>query len=55
MKAPELLREAGVGEEVIHAVCSHGYGITVDCGVTIDVEPEHEMERYFLRQMNLPV
>ena len=30
LKAPELLREGGVGEDVIHAVCSHGYGITVD-------------------------
>lgn len=45
MKAPELLREAGVGEDIIHAVCSHGYGITVECGVTIDVEPVHEMEK----------
>lgn len=40
-----MLREAGVGEDVIHAVCSHGYGITVGCGVTIDVEPVHEMEK----------
>lgn len=23
-KAPELLREAGCGEDIIHAVCSHG-------------------------------
>ena len=45
LKAPELLREAGVGEDVIHAVCSHGYGITVECGAMIDVEPEHEMEK----------
>lgn len=45
LKAPELLREAGVGEDIIHAVCSHGYGITVECGVTIDVEPVHEMEK----------
>lgn len=45
LKAPELLRKAGVGEDVIHAVCSHGYGITVDCGKTIDVEPIHEMEK----------
>lgn len=45
LKAPELLREAGVGEDVIHAVCSHGYGITVGCGATIDVEPVHEMEK----------
>jgi predicted hydrolase (HD superfamily) len=45
LKAPELLREAGVGEDMIHAVCSHGYGITVECGKTIDVEPVHEMEK----------
>ena len=39
IKAPELLRGAGVGEDMIHAVCSHGYGITVD------VKPEHQMEK----------
>ena len=37
-KAPELLRAAGVGEDMIHAVCSHAYGL---CS---DVEPVHEME-----------
>ena len=31
--------------DIIHAVCSHGYGITVGCGKTIDVEPVHEMEK----------
>ena len=45
LKAPEMLREARVGEDVIHAVVSHGYGITVGCGTTLDVEPEHEMEK----------
>lgn len=45
LKAPELLREGGVGEDIIHSVCSHGYGITVSCGKTIDVKPEHEMEK----------
>jgi predicted hydrolase (HD superfamily) len=39
IKAPELLREGGVEESIIHAVCSHGYGITVD------IQPEHEMEK----------
>lgn len=39
IKAPELLREGGVGEDIIHAVCSHGYGITVD------IKPEHQMEK----------
>ena len=45
LKAPELLREGGVSEDIIHAVCSHGYGITVGNGVTIDVEPTREMEK----------
>ena len=45
LKAPELLREAGVGEDMIHAICSHGYGITVGNGTTIDVEPTHLMEK----------
>ena len=38
-KAPELLAEIGASDELIHAVCSHGYGI---CS---DVKPEHEMEK----------
>lgn len=38
-KAPELLAEIDAGEELTHAVCSHGYGI---CS---DVKPEHEMEK----------
>ena len=29
-KAPELLREAEVGEDMIHAIVSHGYGLCVD-------------------------
>ncbi len=45
LKASELLREGGVSDDIIHSVCSHGYGITVGCGVTIDVEPIHEMEK----------
>ena len=45
LKAPELLREGGVSDDIIHSVCSHGYGITVGCGTTIDVEPIHEMEK----------
>ncbi len=39
IKAPELLREGGVSEDIIHGVVSHGYGITVD------VAPEREMEK----------
>lgn len=45
LRAPELLKEGGVSDDIIHAVCSHGYGITVECGTTIDVEPVHEMEK----------
>ena len=45
LKAPELLREAGVGEDIIHSVVSHGYGITMECGTTIDTAPEKEMEK----------
>ena len=45
LKAPELLKAGGVSDDIIHSVCSHGYGITVGCGVTIDVAPEHEMEK----------
>ena len=45
LKAPKMLQEAGVPEDVIHAVVSHGYGITIECGVTLDVEPEREMEK----------
>ena len=39
IKAPELLKEIDAEEELIHAVCSHGYGI---CS---EVKPEHEMEK----------
>lgn len=39
VKAPELLREGGADEPLVHAVCSHGWGITVD------VRPEHLMEK----------
>lgn len=38
-KAPELLREGGVSEEMIHAIVSHGWGICTD------VKPELEMEK----------
>ena len=39
IKAPELLKKGGFGDDIIHAVCSHGYKLTVD------VKPEHEMEK----------
>ena len=38
-KAPKLLAAGGVGEDMIRAICSHGYGICCD------IEPEHEMEK----------
>lgn len=38
-KAPELLREGGVSEDMIYAVCSHGFGL---CS---EEEPKHEMEK----------
>ncbi len=38
-KAPELLKEAGLSDEFINSVCSHGYGL---CS---DIEPKHEMEK----------
>lgn len=39
IKAPELLREVGATEELVHGVVSHGYGLTVE------TKPEHEMEK----------
>ena len=38
-KAPELLAEVNASEEMVHAICSHGYGI---CS---DVEPVLPMEK----------
>ena len=38
-KAPELLKDGGVGEDMIYSICSHGYEICCD------VEPKHEMEK----------
>ena len=38
-KAPELLREVNASPEMVHAICSHGYGI---CS---DVEPVQKMEK----------
>ena len=39
IKAPAILREINASEELIHGVCSHGWGITSD------VEPTHQMEK----------
>lgn len=38
-KAPELLSEILVPEQMVHAICSHAYG---SCS---DVEPVHQMEK----------
>ena len=38
-KAPELLAEINTSERLVHAVCSHGWNLTVD------VAPEHFMEK----------
>ena len=38
-KAPELLAEINAEPELVHAICSHGYGL---CS---DVEPTHQMEK----------
>ncbi len=39
LKASEILREAGVDDLIIRAVCSHGYGITAD------IKPESDLEK----------
>ena len=39
VKAPELLAEIDASPEMVHAICSHGYGI---CS---EVEPVHQMEK----------
>ena len=39
IKEQEIMRECGIDERIIHATARHGYGITVD------IEPEHEMEK----------
>ncbi|MDD7511919.1 MAG: hydrolase [Peptostreptococcaceae bacterium] len=39
IKAPELLKDAGISDDMIHAVVSHGYGL---CS---DVKPELTMEK----------
>ena len=46
-KAPELLVELSAEPELVHAVCSHGYGL---CS---DVEPEHQMEKVLFAEDEL--
>jgi len=38
-KTAEILKSENYGDDVIHAVCSHGYGIMTES------KPEHEMEK----------
>ncbi|MCI8648852.1 MAG: hydrolase [Anaerotruncus sp.] len=38
-KAPELLAEIGAEDALVHAICSHGYGLCTD------IQPEHQMEK----------
>ena len=39
VKSQEIMRKRGLDERLIRAAASHGYGLTVD------IKPEHEMER----------
>jgi len=39
IKAAEILKSEDYGEDLIHAVCSHAYNVTVD------IKPEHLMEK----------
>ncbi|MCD7803810.1 MAG: hydrolase [Oscillospiraceae bacterium] len=39
IKSQEIMRERGLDERIIHGTASHGYGLTVD------IKPEHEMEK----------
>ena len=40
VKAPKLLKEAGIEDDMIRAIVCHGWGMT-----GVDVAPEHEMEK----------
>ena len=39
VKAAEILKSENIGEDIIRAICSHGYNVCAD------VKPEHEMEK----------
>ena len=39
IKAPDLLSEVNASSELVHAICSHAYGLCCD------VEPVHQMEK----------
>ena len=38
-RAPEVLKQAGLGDDFIYSVCSHAYGLCSEC------EPKHQMEK----------
>jgi predicted hydrolase (HD superfamily) len=39
IKSQEIMRDKGIDDSILRATASHGYGITVD------IKPEHEMEK----------
>jgi len=38
-RAPDVLKQAGLGDDFIYSVCSHAYGLCSEC------EPKHQMEK----------
>ena len=48
IKAPDLLAEVNASPELVHAICSHAYG------VCCDVEPVHQMEKVMFAVDELP-
>ena len=39
IKSQEIMKERGIDKKIIHATASHG------CAITVDIKPEHEMEK----------
>ena len=48
IKSQEIMKERGIDEKIIYATASHGYAITVD------IKPEHEMEKILYAVDELP-
>ena len=40
VREEQIMRDAGVPEDIIHAACCHGYGLT-----DVTYQPEHQMEK----------
>lgn len=40
IKVQEIMKEKGIDDKIIHAVASHGYGLTA-----VEAKPEHTMEK----------